>query len=270
MPTPTTGFFEVIAESVNLTGSNTWIFTGAANMKGVFNNVSENIGIQAQKDVPSNYNIQFGAKAFPDTATIVLNRGTADEETLSFAGLPSGFSVTYLELRILILFPTNNPMKFLYNDVPTGSYLPITSGLQQLSISPTPSLTETFFATNWGFDCDGTDGAGSSGTPIIRNCYKWGTYEILAYTWTAGKEGDNIRIQSPDSTPDLTTVDEIILQYTVGTITKNLHISSSKYIEWITTNILIRIPATCEAPGTTQVIGVISGVEHTITTVEIT
>src|SRR6185295_1200306 len=153
MPTPTTGFFEVIAESVNLTGSNTWIFTGAADMKGVFNNITENIGIQAQKDVPSNYNIQFGAKAFPDTANIILNRGTADEEILTFAGLPSGFTVAYLELRIFILFSTLNPMKFLYNDVPVGDYLPLTNGLQQFSISPTPSLTETFFATNWGFDC---------------------------------------------------------------------------------------------------------------------
>lgn len=186
MPTPTTGTFTAIGLSVTLTGDTNWSYFPGEDMLTRFR-AGEILPEFASKAAPANYNVQFGAFATVDTSEITLNKGTVDEEVFSFNGLPTGFEVTGLTIRLVLdasVFGLVRPMKFWYNGAEVGDYLSFNLSTQTFvhTVTPTPSTIGTFFGTNYGFNADGSGAAGSSGFQVFA-AWLQGTYELVSFSW---------------------------------------------------------------------------------------
>lgn len=190
MPTPTTGTFRALAASSNLTGSATWDFFVGADMKAVFNSITDDTNL-ARKAVPGNYNVVFGANAAPDTTAIILNPGTIDEETLAYASLPGGFTVTAVSIKLRLQVgiigqgAAERPCKFYYNGAQVGDYINFTNTTiitHTHVVTPVPSTLGTFFSTNYGFNCDGS-GLGGNSQFDVQAAWIEGTYEIQNFSY---------------------------------------------------------------------------------------
>ena len=209
MPTPTTGTFRAIAGPVTLTGDANYTFVNAADMQECWRAISDikyatpNLG----------GNVAKGAFASPDTSVITLNPGTVDEEIFEFNGLPSGFNVTAVSVKLRInigIVSNSQHLKFRYNGAPVGSYISMLGAAFTFThtVTPVPSTIATFFGTDFGFDYDGT---GSAGIPVpyrIIAVYIEGTYELEQFAFTASPVdgstvhiGDTITLTSPGTDP---------------------------------------------------------------------
>lgn len=128
-----------------------------------------------------------GVDANPDTSSIVLDEGTVDETTVSFAGLPAGFTVTSVVVHARIsdaIGGTGIAHTLRYNG---SAVLEVEPGLGTLenfaaTIVPTPSTIGTFFGTSFGVARDRAGGAGGGGNFDVDRIWVDGTYEIITAT----------------------------------------------------------------------------------------
>lgn len=186
MPTPATGTFRIDAANTSLTGDTVWAFAGGADMTAIFKSDTDD-AIAATKSVPDNYNVVFGATATPDLTAIILNKGTADEATVAFAGLPAGFHVTGVTIKGRWQDSSGETfrwVKFVHDSAVVGSIVTGTLGTVTHShvLSPVPSTAGTFLATNFGFTTLDAGFVGSN-TFKVQGFWIEGTYNTLASTW---------------------------------------------------------------------------------------
>lgn len=178
MPTPLSGSFIALAGAGSSVGDWVWSFVPGDDIVSV----SRPGDADTAGTTTANYNLANSVIYTPSTTEVILNSGTPNEESLAVAGLPLGFNITSLKIRLRCecnVVGDERKIKFWYNGGVVGDYLLSGLGVETFEhvIDPVPSVILTF-ARDFGFNADGSSAFGGDSGFTLWGVWLEGTYNI--------------------------------------------------------------------------------------------